>query len=474
MGNPKGFLTIHRKEAGNRPVDERKLDFTEVEQTLDTEDRVLQASRCMECGVPFCHWACPLGNVMPEWQDLVYKGNWKAAAEVLQRTNNFPEFTGRICPALCEKSCVLSLSNEPVTIRENEAAVIERAFAEGFIKPNPPKFRTGKKVAVIGSGPSGLACADQLNKAGHTVTLFEKSDAVGGLLRYGIPDFKLNKYIIDRRLDILKAEGLEIKTNVFVGRDIKAQELLDSYDAVCLAIGAMEPRDLQVEGREIEGVHFALDFLCQQNAILRGVHIPEENLISAKNKNVLVIGGGDTGSDCIGTSTRQGAKSLTQIEIMPKPPVSRTVDNPWPYYPFILKTSSSHEEGCTRKWSMNTKRFIAENGKLSGVEVVEVEWTKDPQTGRMGMIEVPGSNKVIKAELALLAMGFLHPVHLGLADELGLVYDRRGNISVSDKHQTSVEKVFAAGDAASGASLVVRAMASGRETAKYVDEYLKK
>jgi len=474
MGNPKGFLNINKKEAGYRPVHERVADFGEVEQTLNTEDRILQASRCMDCGVPFCHWACPVSNKMPEWQDLLYKGKWKDASELLQTTNDFPEFTGRICPAPCEKACVLNLDQNSVTIRENEAAIIEYAYQQGYMKPKPPKTRNGKTVAVIGGGPAGMAAANQLNKKGYTVTLFEKDSAIGGLLRFGIPDFKLNKAIIDRRLDLMAAEGVELKTNTEIGKDISGAEILKKYDAVCITIGAGAPRDLPVEGRNILGVHFAMDFLTQQNHLNRGDEIAETSIISAKGKNVLVIGGGDTGSDCVGTSIRQGAKSVTQIEILPQPPEGTNPDTPWPYWPNTLRTSSSHKEGCVRRWNLATKKFIADkDGNLKGVEVIEVAWEYDTQ-GRLSMKEV-GKPEVIKAELVTLAMGFVSPVHKGLLDELGLLYDVRGNVNINPKtRQTSVEKVFAAGDAASGASLVVRAIDSGRQAAEHIDKFLKK
>ena len=466
-------MEIRRKEGGNRPIHERILDYGEVEQTLNEEDRKLQASRCMDCGIPFCQWGCPVMNNMPEWQHAIYKGDWKKASQLLQVTNNFPEFTGRVCPAPCEKACVLGIQDDPVTIRENEAATVEQAFDKGLIKPHPPRVKTGKKVAVIGSGPSGLACADLLNKAGHTVTLFEKDEAVGGLLRYGIPDFKLAKNIIDRRVAILEEEGLLIKTNTQVGKDIKGKDLLEKFDAICLAIGAMKPRDLPVEGRDLKGIHFAMDFLTQQNRINQGSSYKENERISATNKHVLVIGGGDTGSDCVGTSKRQKAKSITQIEILPKPPLKRTADNPWPYWANVMKTSSSHEEGCNRYWSLSTRRFIGENGWVKKAEVVEVSWEKDA-SGRMVMKEIPGTVRMINANLVLLSLGFVHPIHEGLVKELGLELDERGNLKTDQKHKTSKAKVFATGDAVSGASLVVRAIAAGRSAAADIMEFLSK
>jgi glutamate synthase (NADPH/NADH) small chain len=465
-------MKVPRLEAGTRSILDRLEDFSEVEQTLNDTDRQLQASRCMDCGIPFCQWACPISNTMPEFQEALYKGNWKEAVEVLQMTNNFPEFTGRICPAPCEKGCVLSINEEPVTIRENECATIEKAFNLGFIKPNPPKIRTGKKVAVIGSGPSGLACADLLNKWGHTVTLFEKDEAIGGLLRFGIPDFKLSKMVIDRRLEILIAEGLIIKTKTNIGVDIKGKDLMKNFDAICIAIGSMKPRDLEIKGREFKGIHFAMDFLTQQNRILRSAKIADDLKIHALNKNVLVIGGGDTGSDCVGTSNRQRAKSVTQIEILPKPPLKRSTDNPWPYWPTTLKTSSSHEEGCKREWSLSAKRFIEENGSIKQVEVIEVKWERDAN-GRQVMLEIPGSEKIINADLVLLAMGFVHPYHEGLLNELGVEYDQRGNIKADGIKATSVAKIFAAGDAVRGPSLVVHAIAEGRKMAKNVHDFLK-
>ena len=471
MANPKAFLSINRKEAGYRPVIERVADFGEVEQTLNSEDRVLQASRCMECGVPFCHWSCPLGNLIPEWQDSLYKGKWQEAYQILSTTNNFPEFTGRVCPALCEKGCVLALEGQAVTIRENEASVVEHAFLEGYIKANPPKVRTGKKVAVIGAGPAGLAAADMLNRAGHTVVVYEKDEAPGGLLRFGIPDFKLNKKVIDRRVNILEEEGILFKYNSFVGKDIEAKQLLTEYDAVCIAIGAGHPRDLPVEGRELKGVHFALEMLQQQNRVIAGKVFTDTERIHAKDKHVLVIGGGDTGSDCVGTANRHKAAKVTQIEIMPMPPENYNPETPWPNYPMVLKTSSSHKEGCDRRWSLATKRFIGEKGKVTGVEVVEVEWTTDA-SGRMTMKEI-GKAEVIKADLVLLCLGFVHPVHEGLLEQLKVEYDNRGNVAAVAPSQSSIPKVFVAGDVTSGASLVVRAIASGRKAAEQIDRCLK-
>lgn len=473
MGDPKGFMKVPRKDAGYRPVSDRISDYSEVEQTLNEEDRALQASRCMDCGIPFCHWGCPVGSKIPEWQDAIYRGRKDEAYFILHSTNSFPEITGRVCPAPCEKSCVLAIHEEAVTIRENECATVEQAFDAGIVVPNPPKIRTGKKVAVIGSGPAGLSAADLLNRAGHWVTVFEKNDAIGGLLRYGIPDFKLSKSVIDRRLLLFVEEGMIFKPNVNVGVDITKEELLKEFDAVVLAVGAEQPRDLPVEGRDLEGVYFAMDFLMQQNRKVAGKQIPEYERIFARDKNVLVIGGGDTGSDCVGTSIRQKAKSVTQIEILPKPADKREENNPWPYWPNVLRTSSSHLEGCERRWSLNTKRFIGENGKLKQVEVVQVEWKKDA-SGRYVMSEIEGTTEILNVDLALLSMGFTQPVHLGLLDSLGVEYDARGNVKVSAQKQTSVEKIFAAGDAERGASLVVHAIEAGKVAAKNVDEFLRK
>ncbi|MDR1227254.1 MAG: glutamate synthase subunit beta [Prevotellaceae bacterium] len=469
MGNPKAFLTIPRKEAGYRALNDRINDYAEVEQTLNTEDRLLQASRCMDCGVPFCMWACPLGNCQPEWQNALNKGKWREAYDILTSTNDFPEFTGRVCPALCEKSCVLSLSHEPVTIRENEVAVAEKAFDEGYVQPRIPKHRRKEKVAVVGSGPAGLAAANRLNQKGFNVTVFEKDEVVGGLLRLGIPDFKLNKKIIDRRTNIMTQEGVKFITGVEVGRDISAEQLQADYDAICLCIGSEVPRDLEVEGRNLKGIHLALDYLRQQNRVVAGQDISAGQRISAQGKHVLVIGGGDTGSDCVGTAVRQGAASVVQIEIMPKPPVGENPATPWPMYPLVLKTSSSHEEGCARRWLLDTRKFIGEKEKVAAVEVEEVEWINE--NGR-AQLKHTGRKEIFKADLVLLAMGFVHPVHHGLVSDLSLSLDGRKNIETKSGNGTSVHKIFAAGDAALGASLVVRAIDSGRKAAAGIEKYL--
>jgi len=471
MADINGFLKIKRKDAGNRPVNERIRDHSEVEQVLNSEDRMLQASRCMDCGIPFCHWSCPVDNLIPEWNDLLYKGDWKGAYQRLASTNNFPEFTGRICPASCEHACVLNINQEPVTIRENEVAIVERAFAEGYIKPSIPAYRTGKKVAVIGSGPAGMAAADLLNQAGHTVTLFEKDNKPGGLLRYGIPDFKLSKDTIDRRINLMVKEGVIVKTMVTIGRDITASELENQFDAICITIGAGHPRDLPIEGRDLSGIHFAMDFLTLQNRVNAGEIDANDNPINAEGKKVLVIGGGDTGSDCVGTSIRQKAERVWQIEILPKPPDNRTEDNPWPYYGKVLKTSSSHEEGCERFWNISSIRFIGKNFNVTGVEVEDVIWKS--LNGKYVMETVPDSGRIIEADLVLLAMGFVHPVLEGLVAESGVELNIRKNIKVGENYMTSRNKFFAAGDSISGASLVVNAIASGRKVAKEIDRFLK-
>ena len=447
MGNPKAFLTIHRKEAGYRPVHDRIHDFGEVEQTLNSNDRRTQASRCMDCGVPFCHWACPLGNKPPEWNDALYKGDWELAYRLLSSTNDFPEFTGRICPALCEKACVLNLmEHEPTTNREDEAAITEHAFEENYVRVRHPE-RNGKTVAVVGCGPAGLVAATRLNIMGYKVTVFDKNEDAGGLLRYGIPNFKLNKAVIDRRINILRQEGIKFCFE----QNIDESKLPQGFDAYVIATGTPTARDLNIPGRELKGVYFALDMLAQQNRVLAGREFKKDELVNAKGKDVLVIGGGDTGSDCIGTAHRQGCKSVTQIEIMPKP-IEGPEDpqSPWPNWPRTLKTTSSHEEGCTRRWNINSLRFIGKDGKLTGVEVQEITWKPNPEGGRPLMQPV-GKPEVIKTDMVLLAMGFLKPEHPKFA-----------------------ENVFVAGDAANGASLVVRAMASGRDVAEKIDAYLSK
>jgi glutamate synthase (NADPH/NADH) small chain len=471
MADINGFLKIKRKEAGNRPISERIRDHSEVEQVLNSEDRMLQAARCMDCGIPFCHWSCPVDNLIPEWNDLLHKGDWKGAYSRLASTNNFPEFTGRICPASCEHACVLNINKDPVTIRENEVAIVEHAFAEGYIKPVIPDKRTGKKIAVIGSGPSGMAAADLLNQAGHTVTIFEKDNKPGGLLRYGIPDFKLSKETIDRRIDLMMKEGVIVKTLITIGRDITAAELDQQFDAVCITIGAGHPRDLMIEGRDLSGIHFAMDFLTLQNRVNSGEINSTDNPINAEGKKVLVIGGGDTGSDCVGTSIRQKAERVMQVEILPKPPAERTEDNPWPYFGKVLKTSTSHEEGCERSWNISTLKFIGDNFKVKGVEVEDVIWKS--VDGKYLMEPVVNSKRVIEADLVLLAMGFVHPVLEGLISESGVELNLRKNIKVDDNHMTSRSKFFAAGDSVSGASLVVNAIASGRKVAKEIDRFLK-
>lgn len=472
MADPSGFLKVKRKEAGNRPLNERIADFSEVEQVLNSEDRMLQASRCMDCGIPFCHWSCPVDNLIPEWNDMLYRGDWRAAYERLNATNNFPEFTGRICPAPCEHACVLNIGKDTVTIRENEVAIVEKAFNEGYIKPSPPKTRTGKKVAVIGSGPAGLAAADLLNRSGHEVTLFEKNEKVGGLLRYGIPDFKLSKTTIDRRLNLMIAEGLQVKCSTEIGKDIPGKVLLSMFDAICLATGSMHPRDLDIEGRHLDGIHLAMDYLSQQNRVNDGEVVLLNDRISSEGLKVIVLGGGDTGSDCVGTAIRQKAKSVMQIEILPKPPSERNVDNPWPYFSKTLKTTTSHEEGCERMWSLSAVKFIGRSNHITGVEFEEVSWVNEK--GRLSMVPVSENRRIIAADLVILALGFLHPVKEGLLEELELDLDHRKNIKVDDNWLTSREKVFATGDSVSGASLVVNAIAAGRKTAKKIDLFLKK
>jgi glutamate synthase (NADPH/NADH) small chain len=471
MGNPKGFLKHTRELPEYRPVEERIQDYNDLYQPFSDEKTTIQASRCMDCGVPFCHNGCPLGNIIPEFNDAVYNEDWEYAFEILSSTNNFPEFTGRICPAPCEKACVLGINQPPVAIEHIEKSIAEKAYELGYAKANPPAVRTGKTVAVVGSGPAGLAAAAQLNKAGHTVTVFERADRIGGLLRYGIPDFKLEKWTIDRKIALMEEEGVVFKTSTNIGVDVPVSELTDNFDAIVLCGGSTVPRDLPIKGRGFKGVHFAMDFLTQNNKRVAGDEIPENQVVMATDKNVLVIGGGDTGSDCVGTSNRHKAKSVTQIELLGKPPVNRHESTPWPLWPMELRTSSSHEEGCDRKWAILTKEFVGDkNGNLKAVKLVDIEW-KVGEDGRSTFVEVEGSVREIPCELALLAIGFVHPLHDGMLQQLKVELDNRGNVKDHD-YATSVEKIFVAGDMRRGQSLVVWAIAEGREAAKKVDEFL--
>lgn len=473
MGKPTGFLEFDRLAPSKQSISERVEHYKEFVAPLSEPALNQQSARCMNCGVPFCHNGCPLGNIIPEFNDAVYKKNWAEAYEILSSTNNFPEFTGRICPAPCESACVLGINQPPVTIEEIEKHIIEIAFEKGFVLPNKPITRTGKTIAVIGSGPAGLAAAAQLNYAGHQVTVFERDDAPGGLLRYGIPDFKLEKWVIDRRIQLMEEEGVVFKCNVHVGVSISINDLLREYSAIVLAGGATIPRDLPIEGRSLNGVHFAMDYLKQQNKRVAAIHFDESPIV-ATNKKVVVIGGGDTGSDCIGTANRQKAASVTQFELMPKPPISRNRNMPWPQYPFLLKTTSSHEEGAQREWAIATKKFIGDEcGNLKSLVTIQLEWkiTEDGKTA--GFVEIAGTEKEIPCELALLAMGFVSPQKIGLLEKLEIELDERGNVKANEKHyQTNIQKVFAAGDMRRGQSLVVWAISEGRECARKVDEYL--
>lgn len=471
MGKPTGFKEFERKTPRERPITERVQDYDEVYQPFSDDKLQDQASRCMNCGVPFCHIGCPLGNIIPEWNDLVYKGHWKQAWEILSATNNFPEFTGRICPAPCEEACVLGINEPAVTIEHVEKAIIEHAFKAGWVTPEPPETRTGKTVAVIGSGPSGLAAAQQLNRAGHSVTVFERADRLGGLMRYGIPDFKLEKKIIDRRIDVMRAEGITFKTNSAIGTKIPASDL-KRFDAVVLAVGSTIGRDMPILGRDLKGIHFAMDFLPLQNKTCAGDF--EKPKISAEGKNVVVIGGGDTGSDCIGTSLRHGAKRVVNFELFPQPPAERPAHQPWPYWPMKLRTSSSHREADQdpRTYSLLTKEFVGQDGQVTGVKTVNVEFTRERQTGKSNMDEIAGTEREWKADLVLLALGFVGPERGNVIQGLGVELDERGNIKADKNYQTSVENVFAAGDCRRGQSLIVWAISEGRETARCVDEYL--
>lgn len=473
MGKPSGFLEFTRELPAKRPVQERKNDYKEFISLYPAEQLNQQAARCMNCGIPFCHHGCPLGNVIPEFNDAVYKKDWRDAYEILTSTNNFPEFTGRICPAPCESSCVLGINQPAVAIEEIEKHIIEIAFQKGFIKAQMPLVRSGKKIAVVGSGPAGLAAAAQLNYAGHTVTVFERDDSPGGLLRYGIPDFKLEKWVVERRIKLMEEEGVIFKCNAEVGVNVRINDLLREFHAIVLAGGSTIPRDLTIPGRDLQGVYFAMEFLKQQNMRVSKMPFDAPDIL-AGGKHVVVIGGGDTGSDCVGTSNRQNANTITQFELLPKPPQARTPHMPWPTYPMTLKTSSSHEEGCQREWAVETKAFIGdEHGRLKALKIVNLEWkfTEDDKPARF--VEVEGSEREIPCDLALLAMGFVHPQHEGLLNELGVELDDRGNVKASEKlYQTNISKIFTAGDMRRGQSLVVWAISEGRECARKVDEYL--
>lgn len=472
MADPKGFLKFKRQKTEYRPVCERIKDYKEVMVLRAEEKSKEQASRCMDCGTPFCHWACPIGNYIPEWNDLMFRDQWREALGLLLATNNMPEITGRVCPAMCEYGCVLGINDDPATIKDNELGIVEYAFKKGLIKPNPPKKRTGKKVAVIGSGPAGLTVAAQLNQAGHKVTVFEKYDEIGGILRYGIPDFKLEKWVIDRRVDLWKKEGIEFKTRVNVGLDYSRDKLLEDFDAVCLCIGSRVPRDLKIPGRQLQGIHFAMDYLTQSNRRVAGKKISKDKLVDAKGKKVVVIGAGDTGADCVGTAHRQKASCVVQIELLQKPPECRTEEYPWPIYPMLLKTSTSHQEGGERHWSVLTKKFIGAKGKVKKVFCVKVKFAKQKGATCLVMKEIPGSEFEIEADLVILAVGFLHPQHKGLIKDLGLGLDEKGNIKTNAKFQTSQKSIFSCGDCHRGQSLIVWAIAEGRRTAYYVDSYL--
>lgn len=471
MGQIDGFMKFDREMPKSRAIKERVKDYKEVYTKLDKEKVKQQASRCMDCGVPFCHNGCPLGNNIPDFNDAVYQGKWEDAIRILSSTNNFPEFTGRICPAPCEASCVLSINSKPVTIEYIEKTIAEQAFEKGYIKANPPKSRTGKRIAIVGSGPAGLAAAAQLNKAGHWVTVFERSDRVGGLLRYGIPDFKLEKAVLDRRLKLMEQEGVIFRTNAHVGVNISAKHLKDEFDAIVICGGASAPRDLPIPGRQLKGIHFAMEYLTQQNKRGAGDQVLTGEVL-ANGKNVLVIGGGDTGSDCVGTSNRQAAKSTTQIELLSKPPLNRNEDqNPWPLWPMVLMTSTSQEEGVERQWAILTKEFLGDAmGRLTGLKIVDITWGVNAQ-GKMGFEEIPGSERIIPCELALLAIGFTGAEKGGMIDELKIELDERSNIKTQN-YSTTQEGIFAAGDIRRGQSLVVWAISEGREAARAVDTWL--
>ena len=472
MGKVTGFMEFDRLDRDYAPVNERTQHYKEFLIPLENKELKEQSARCMDCGIPYCHNGCPVNNLIPDWNDLVYEGNWKAALETLHSTNNFPEFTGRICPAPCEASCTLNITDQPVTIKSIECAIIDRGWEENWILPKISQFKTGKKVAVIGSGPAGLACAQQLARVGHSVTLFEKNASLGGLLRYGIPDFKMEKHLIDRRLTQMRAEGVVFRSNTEVGVTVSADEILQQFDAMVLTGGSETPRDLGVPGRDLDGVHYAMDFLAQQNKRIAGEDVTDNGTILAGGKHVVVIGGGDTGSDCVGTSIRQGAASVTQLEVMPKPPEMEDKALSWPNWPLKLRTSSSHLEGADRDWSVATKAFTGDDGRVTGLELVRNEW-KQNENGQFSMAELPATKFHLKADLVLLAMGFIHPKPAGLLDELSIALDERGNVKADEtSYKTSRKNVFVAGDMRRGQSLVVWAIREGRRAARAVDEHL--
>ena len=472
MGKVTGFLEIEKKDHPRIAVSKRVKHFREFDLALPDKEISRQGARCMDCGIPYCHTGCPVDNIIPDWNDLVYRDKWKRAADVLHSTNNFPEFTGRICPAPCEESCTLNINNDPVTIKNIEQSIIDKAWKMGWVEPQPASRKTGKQIAVVGSGPAGLACAQQLARVGHKVTVFEKSSKIGGLLRYGIPDFKMEKYHIDRRIAQMKSEGVSFKTNVYVGKNFSETQLLKRFDAIVLACGSEEPRGLPVSGRNLDGVHFAMDFLTQQNKRMEGCKITDSDSILANGKHVVVIGGGDTGSDCIGTSNRQKAKTITQLEILIRPPIHENKGLVWPNWPIKLRTSSSHEEGCKRDWSVSTKSFEGKNGNVKAINLVRVNW-KEGKNGNLSMEEVKGSQFKIKADLVLLAMGFVHPIYEGLIKRLKIELDTQGNVEANDvDYKTSRKNIFVAGDMRRGQSLVVWAIREGRQAARSVDEYL--